>query len=841
VKKRITFFLLCGLALTGAYAQQAVNQYSDGGTPWGYKHSEYEAEIPFVQMPAFDVEPLRQQDALNDNNKAMPFRFGYNHMVTLNLQNSGYWMDLPDGGRVWRLGISSPGALSINLAFRYVSLPEGAKLFVYNASHTVSLGAFTQKHISADYTFGTELVEGDAIIVELYEPAERVGQSSLEIFRVTHRYRSIDAFLERSFGDSDNCMNNVRCPAYAGYDDQIRSVVCLVSGGSEFCTGALINNTCNDGTPYVLTANHCGSSGFGSWIFRFNWESSGCSDPPSSPSSNSISGGTQRAANPGSDMSLVEITAANAETVLAGYGVFYAGWDRQNNTTNNAYGIHHPSGDIKKISFTTGPTVSASYAGATCWRTGTWTDGVTEPGSSGSPLFNSSGQIIGQLYGGPSSCSQEGNATNGVDYYGKLFTSWTGGGSNSSRLSNWLDACSTGATSNNGYDPNASSLAWDVLIQSITTPAGTVCSGNVTPVVVLKNNGTNTVTSVTINYSVDGGANQAYNWTGSLASGNSTNVSLPVISLSAGPHTYAASTSGPNGNADQNTANDASSSSFTVASATGTALPFTEGFEGAFPPSGWANENPDNNAGSALWVRTTTASGFGNSTASAKIDQGSPGSTTAGQVDNLVTPYINLSSASNPVLTFSVANARYNASFYDSLTVWITTNCGGTWTRLASYGSNTGASPLATAPDATSPFTPTASQWATKTISLSAYASQSAVRVRFQLRSGWGNNTYIDDINISGSGSGMGLEDGQEELITVYPNPVSEQLTLRNPLAENDPYTLYLMDAAGRVIRTSQVTGVLHTVDMSALAPGTYLVRLLNSQYDVVKRVMVVR
>jgi PKD repeat protein len=209
--------------------------------------------------------------------------------------------------------------------------------------------------------------------------------------------------------------------------------------------------------------------------------------------------------------------------------------------------------------------------------------------------------------------------------------------------------------------------------------------------------------------------------------------------------------SNPNGGTDLNNSNNSQTLNFTVVNPTGVSLPFTEGFESAtFPPTGWLNENPNNNTGSALWVRTTLAGGFGNSSASARIDQLSPSSSTVGQVDNLITPYLNLTTGgSNPQLTFSVANVRYNATYYDSLLVHISTNCGNTWIRLAGYGNNTGPSPLATAPDQTTAFVPTASQWATKTIDLTPYASQNAALIRFQLKSGWGQITYLDDINIS--------------------------------------------------------------------------------------------
>lgn len=753
VKTKALLFLIGILCPIVVFSQQPIYQLSDGGTPWGFKFNQYESEIPVKDMGPIDLASLEQEDAINDQNKNGSYRFGFNHMVNFNLNNSGIWKTLDNGDQVWRLGISCPAALSINIAFQYLSIPDGGKLFIYNEDRSVVLGAFTQQYVSPDLMLGTELLPGEKIFVEYIVPASAPNVGHLEIFRITHGYRSFSDY-SRAFGNSGSCENNAMCPAYSAYANQIKSVVCLVSGGSEFCTGALINNTCNDGTPYVLTANHCGSSGFGSWVFRFNWQAVGCTNPGSSPSSQSLSGGTQRAANPGSDMSLVQINSA----VPAGYNAYFSGWDRNNTASVNQVAIHHPAGDIKKVSLATGTATTATYGSATCWQTGTWTDGVTEPGSSGSPLFNTSGLIVGQLYGGPSDCTCENNAGCGYDYYGKLFTSWTGGGTNATRLSNWLDpaACNTGATTLVGYDPNAISLAYDAQVQSITSPSGSLCVGNHSPVIVLRNNGTTTLTSMTINYQIDGGATTPVAWTGSLATGASANFTMPNITIAAGAHTYTVTivTGSLNGgNTDLNTANNASTSNYTGAGGTGVALPFTEGFEGVtFPPTNWTNENPNSNVGNALWTRVTTVSGFGGSTACSKIDQFSPTGNTTGQLDNLITPYLDLTTAVTPLtLTFSVANARYDGTNYDSLIVWISANCGSSWTRLASYGNNTGANQLATAPDITTAFTPTAGQWATKTISLTSYATQTAAQIRFQLKSGWGNNTYIDDVNIQGA------------------------------------------------------------------------------------------
>jgi hypothetical protein len=102
----------------------------------------------------------------------------------------------------------------------------------------------------------------------------------------------------------------------------------------------------------------------------------------------------------------------------------------------------------------------------------------------------------------------------------------------------------------------------DAGITSITAPSGTTCNNSVTPSVVLKNFGTNTLTSVTIQYKLDNGSYSTFNWTGSLVSAATTNVNLNIVNYSDGAHTFEARTSNPNGNTDGNTANDASTSSF---------------------------------------------------------------------------------------------------------------------------------------------------------------------------------------------------------------------------------------------------------------------------------------
>ncbi len=106
----------------------------------------------------------------------------------------------------------------------------------------------------------------------------------------------------------------------------------------------------------------------------------------------------------------------------------------------------------------------------------------------------------------------------------------------------------------------------DAGIAAINSPTGSICSSTISPSVTLNNYGTNTLNTVTINYQVDNGTINTYNWSGSLASTNSTTISLPSMNVSSGSHTFDAYTSNPNGTSDNNSGNDGASSSFTSGS-----------------------------------------------------------------------------------------------------------------------------------------------------------------------------------------------------------------------------------------------------------------------------------
>ncbi|MCE3295944.1 MAG: hypothetical protein K0R65_1658 [Crocinitomicaceae bacterium] len=292
----------------------------------------------------------------------------------------------------------------------------------------------------------------------------------------------------------------------------------------------------------------------------------------------------------------------------------------------------------------------------------------------------------------------------------------------------------------------------DASITSIVAPVSSYCQTTFSPQVTLRNFGTNTLTSVTITYNVDGGTSQVYNWTGSLLTGASEIVTLDPVTAAVGAHTFFASTSLPNGGADQYAANDASSVSFTIT--TSSSLPFVQDFEGAFPPAGWSNLSNDGTDGTGwdvdgtkqLEKRAVAVQSSGTAGNAMAINGYAYQSSTGNRYDEMTSPSIDMSSAGSPQLTFQVSHAYYNITpNYEGLKVYISTDCGVNYTVI--YDKSAAA--LATAGQNSNPWAPTAvGHWRQETIDLSAYAGD-VVKFKFETFSNYGNNLYIDKINVA--------------------------------------------------------------------------------------------
>lgn len=555
----------------------------------GFPYSLGKEDIPKVnasfKLHPIDNEQLLAEDEILASQGDKTFRFGKDVLVDLSPENQGEWRTLANDTRIWRLKIKSSGAKSLNFIFDRFNLPVGAKLYIFSEDGTIVKGAYTNANENKLNNFATLPIAGEELVLEYVQPKFVEGILDIHLSYIIHGYRDFNSSL-KGFDDSGSCNNNVICPEGDDWDAQKRAnVMLLTSNNSRFCSGAAINNTANDGTPFVLSADHCDVGATD--IFLFNYFSPTCTPNNDGNTSDVVIGCTPRASRQNSDFALVELS----EEIPAAYNAYLAGWSRQDNSPQNTTGIHHPRGDVMKISFDFDNAEVGTYNGADCWHVLDWEDGTTEPGSSGSPLFNENKLIIGQLYGGTANCNN-----NIDDYYGRFIASWDGPNSNR-RLNDWLDPANLDPQTLEGREASLPTFALDMDLQSIISPAETYCNTtSIIPEIIVKNNGIETVTSFTVVYSLGTIQNLQYQWMGNLVSNASINVSLPVINnIPFGDNQqFTANITIANGIVDNNLSNNSRQKQVNIGDGKNYRLEFTSDF---YPEeSSWTLRNTNTGA-----------------------------------------------------------------------------------------------------------------------------------------------------------------------------------------------------------------------------------------------------
>eukprot|EP01080_Neovahlkampfia_damariscottae_P005947 gene5947-9776_t len=375
-----------------------------------------------IHLPVVNHQKLLEEDDIAQ--KSNPFiktipRFGFIQNVNFTLKNSGFWENIKDKGRLWRLKLITKNAFYTNLIFSKFKIPYGSKLWIYNQERNSIIGAFTSKNNKINEKFSTSPLIGDTFWIEYFEPITYLGYGEIQLTKVIHGYKDI---FSKTKGSSGKCNINVKCKLAKQYKKSSKSVVSLMtSQGSRFCTGTLINNLKQDSRQLLLTASHCLDPSYKedveTWIASFQYQSSKCKKNKGIISNFTTSGMKLLAQNDKTDLLLLEII----EPIPNEYKAYLSGFDaNEEMKTKFIYGIHHPSGDVKKISYSGIPLESYNFHFENShWKVMKWENGTTEPGSSGSALFNDKEQIIGQLTGGTASCQNK----QGHDIYGKLSTS----------------------------------------------------------------------------------------------------------------------------------------------------------------------------------------------------------------------------------------------------------------------------------------------------------------------------------------------------------------------------------------------------------------------------------
>lgn len=459
-RRTIPFLLLTALVLLLIRPLPA--QISYGGRPFSFSIDYQDVEVNTIVL----APPGRAALKLPPD-KSEPPLIGVTVKAAIDMAEQATTTAGENGALIERIGVLIPGAHGIGLYYSAFYIPDGGALYIYTEDRSRIIGSFTSSNNPENGLFATEIIPGEKVILEYNHPGKSAERPVIRISEALYVFQ--EAALQKiqyGFGDSGPCEVNINCPEGDVWKDEKRGVARIVlkeGSGAYLCTGSLINNVRQDSTPYFLTANHCGpnatASDYSQWMFYFNYEAPGCSNPLVNPQSQTITGSTLVSKgfdNPsiGSDFKLLLLD----EGIPMSYNPYFNGWNNSNTVSPSGVGIHHPKGDIKKISTYFDPLVSSDYngsgqdPGAMFWRV-TWDEtqsghGVTEGGSSGSPIFDDQHHIRGTLTGGAASCQ---NPT-APDYYGKFSYHWESNGNTPLfQLRPWLDPDNTGTAMLDGF------------------------------------------------------------------------------------------------------------------------------------------------------------------------------------------------------------------------------------------------------------------------------------------------------------------------------------------------------------------------------------------------------
>ncbi len=423
-------------------------------------------------MPVFPITLVLPvlPDSPKENGDVLPLVAGRTIIIDEELQDQGIWDRTGNGIYIYRISFHVADAAGMNAYFHNLKLDANDQLFIYNGEYSQVLGPFSKSDNSIQFAVG--FLKGSHLNIELNSEL-KYHQLPFVIgeIGVSSTFQSLG---DRDYGDSGSCEVPVNCTEGQDWQFEKDGVArVLVKEGTKlfWCTGSLLNNTKNDGTPYFLTANHCGKNAttydYGGWIFYFNYEVEGCETPIFEPDFGNNLIGAQLLAHSKLDVDMAsdfKLLLLNEE-IPDDFRVYYNGWDHSGSISTSGVTIHHPQGDVKMISTYDEPLVSVDYYNPTpndegrFWMV-TWSGtenghGVTEGGSSGCPIFSSDGYLLGALTGGDASCSRP----NEPDYYGKFSYAWDAEGDDStSQLKYWLDPENTGVISLKGTNLDSTNV-----------------------------------------------------------------------------------------------------------------------------------------------------------------------------------------------------------------------------------------------------------------------------------------------------------------------------------------------------------------------------------------------
>jgi len=795
------------LALTTTYAQQlapVIDKF------------EVSSSMDVKSLVAPDVDNLLIEDQIRDE-QGLLYRIGVALPTDIKTTNSGTWSILPNGDKQWQLRVKSEGAEALGFLFETFKLYGGSTLTIRDLKGKLVHKPMSAVDVQTHERQHAALCFGDDLILTLHEP-KNVPASEIWIDRVMYNYRSTGNPRIQKINESASCEVNVNCsPVGDVWQDEKKGVarILVVEGNfTGWCTGSLINNTAQNCKPYFLTALHCGvastTQNLTQWKFYFRYESPNCTNPSTAGTLDDyfitgcfkIADSNDGGGDSGSDFLLVQLgTAANETNTVntlktANFNAYWNGWNANNTVSSGGAGIHHPAGDIKKISTFTGNTTSTGWNGnglQSHWRL-SWTSnangwGITEGGSSGSPLFNNSqGYIVGTLTGGGSFC----NAQSSPDYYGKMSYHWTSNGTASNRqLKPWLDPTNSGvlvlAGSSNPCTP--------------TTP--------VAPVANFVANQTNVTPATTVSFTDQStGIPTSWAWSISPTTGwafaggtNASSQNPQVTFNTAGQYSITLTATNAQGS-DAEVKNNY----ITVTATTGPCTPSV---------TGACDE----------YIQNVTLNTINNTTAC-----------TAGGYAAYLNTITNLAKGTQYTATITSAIGSNIGQAYtsDEIAIWIDYNNDLTFSLSERVG-----------------YVLVAQGWSNEfTFTVPTSAVTGAVRMRVRISyAGAQGGAPIDPCAVATYGEtedyrvnitqASGIEENTLMLVNIYPNPVENELIIDLSAVSEYISNATLLDITGKEVKSLSKFGTsISKIDMSDLAAGTYQVVIKGNNSTVTRRIV---
>lgn len=459
--------------------------------------SQLQAQVTSTKanFDALDMDAVAAEDLLNDP-KGGKYRIAIGHDVSITPATHGTWREVANERLLWEYTVETPDAQHLNFGFKPYRLPEGAVLMILAGDLSAKIGPYSARENAASGEFWTPILRAKSARLQLEVPRAMRDQVELGLSRISQGYRGFGAVAAHCKAGA--CNMDVACLGDTDpWNQPRRSVGAFTVNGSDTCTGSLVNNTLGDRRMLFLTASHCSvtNANAAGVVVYWNYESPQCRTPGSAASGQVIPrptstqsgatflartqspfGGGTGPGNTRSDVAMLELNGAPNPA----FNLYWAGWDRTftpavcsqppspSSTAGLCASIHHPGVDEKRITFVQQNLVVGNIAaGQGVHWTAFWDPtppilpnipgnpqptalppGVTEPGSSGSPLYNSNQQLVGVLSGGPSACGATGASLS--DQYGQLAHAWEGTGTAPTRMRDLLDPGNTGASTFNG-------------------------------------------------------------------------------------------------------------------------------------------------------------------------------------------------------------------------------------------------------------------------------------------------------------------------------------------------------------------------------------------------------